>query len=402
MRQFFNKCIGILQSNPWDDNNDRPQSSWGRGGNRGRSGGGGGSDMPPDFEEFFRKGQESFKRAMPGGFDKNGFKIIGFIILVFWLASGFYSVAGGEKCVVLRFGQFNRTTEPGLRYALPWPIERVLKPNVQLVNQIDVGFPTVQRGQNAGFSPESQMLTQDKNILNMHYRIQWRIQDAPKFLFNIRDPQATIRAAGESVMREFVGQMRFDDIVRGGREKLSLQVKEKLQQTLDYYQAGVLIIDVLPQKIDPPTDVIDAFNDVQRAEQDAEKEINLAEAYKSDIVPRAKGEAERMRLEAEAYKERSLRDAEGEAQRFISVLNAFRTAGDVTKDRMYFETMQEVFRNSNKIIVDNRAGAVPYLPVQEMAEQARRNRENLKPNQNNPSPLNVPTSVGAPSTGERR
>jgi membrane protease subunit HflK len=372
----------VLPANPWGDD-DRPSDTssgggqWSRKPKGGGGWGGGGDDGPPEFDQFFRRSRDNFNRMMPGG--RNNFMIVAGVIAVLWLISGIYSVGSGERGVIMRFGEFNRLSDPGLHMHLPWPIETVLKPNVQQINQVDVGVVTHQRGQDASGTPAGQILTQDKNILNMHFRILWKIQDPQKYLFNLRDPQATIRAAGESVMRELVGQTTFDDIVRGGREKLAQDARDKLQQILDSYQSGILIDNVLPQKIDPPAEVIDAFNDVQRAEQDAEREINLAEAYKSDIVPRAKGEAERIRLDAEAYKGRAVKDAEGESKRFISVYDAYRTAGSVTLTRLYFETMQEVMKNSNKIIVDSKSGAMPYLPIQDLADQAKRARDALKP-----------------------
>lgn len=364
----------INEANPWDDD-DRPSSSssssWGRRPQDRKRGGPNNDDMPPEFEEFFRKGQENFKRVMPGGFNgKSGFGIFAGVVFVIWLLSGVYSVGSGEQGVVLRFGEFVRVTPPGLHMHLPWPVETVLKPNIGIINQMEIGLPS-QRGQVSG-ATDGQMLTQDKNILNMHFRVQWQIQNPQDYLFNLRDPQSTIRAAAESVMRELVGQMTFDQIVTNvGRDKLSDQSKDKLQRILDAYKAGVLIVDMVPQKIDPPAEVIDAFNDVQRAQQDAEKEINQAEAYRSDIVPRARGEAQKMMLDAQAYKERSQKEAEGEAQRFLSLYNSYRNAGEVTMNRMYYETMQDVLKNTNKIIVDQKGGMVSYLPLQDMMKSNR-------------------------------
>ncbi len=368
--QSFLQRLSILFNNPWGEPGD--QSPWsGRRGGGGRKGGGGsGGGDGPNFDDIFRL-PGNFKNPFPGGADAKKIWIMAaFAVLALWLLSGVYSIAGGEQGVVLRFGKFHRVTPPGLHMHLPWPFETVLKPNTGIVNQIDVGA-SLNYGTRASTiddTPSAQMLTQDKNILNMHYRILWRIDDPAKFLFNLRDPYGTIRAASESVMREQVGQRTFDGIIRGGREEMGQKAKEHLQQILDGYESGVLIVDVLPQKIDPPAEVIDAFNDVQRAEQDAEKEINQAEAYRSDIVPRARGDAQRIQLEAQAYKERSITEAEGEAQRFISVLNAYREASSVTEKRIYLETMQEIVRNSAKVVVDSKgAGNVlPFLPLQDI------------------------------------
>lgn len=378
MRFFANAKNWIHAVNPWGDapDDDRSQQNpWGRKGGKGGGGGGGRGPTPPDFDEFFRKGRDSFQRALPPDFGgRNFLRWAVLALLALWVLSGIYSVAGGEEGVVLRFGKFDRVTPSGLHMHLPYPIETVIKANTGIVNQVDIGGGPASRSQqqnvNFGSDPAAagQMLTQDKNILNMHFRILWRIEDPAKFLFNIREPQATIRAAGESVMRELVGQRSFDAIVRGGREELGQQAREQLQAILNSYAAGVLVVDVLPQKIDPPAEVIDAFNDVQRAEQDAEKEINQAEAYRSDIVPRARGEAERMKLDAEAYRDRSIKEAEGEAQRFIQVYDAYRTNSDLTKQRLYIETMQNIIKNSNKVFVDGKSGnnVLPFLPLQDL------------------------------------
>ncbi|TAH32419.1 MAG: FtsH protease activity modulator HflK [Alphaproteobacteria bacterium] len=364
----------IHQVNPWGDpppgdNNKGSSSGWGRKeSSRGNKPGGGnnGGGLPPDFEDMFRK-------AMPPVDGKKLWGMIALAVFALWILSGVYSVSGGEEGVVLRFGKFDRKVAPGLHMHLPFPIETVLKPNTGIVNQIDVGVGSSgqSRRELAGTSPAGQMLTQDRNILNMHFRIMWRIDDPVKFLFQIRDPQATIRAAGESIMRELVGQRTFDNIVRGGREELGLKAKEMLQSILDSYGAGVLIVDVLPQKIDPPAEVIDAFNDVQRAEQDAEREINQAEAYRSDIVPRARGEAEKIKLDAAAYKEQVVREAEGEAQGFVQVYNAYKASSDLTAKRLYIETMQEILKKSSKIYVDGKAvgNVVPFLPLQDLMKR---------------------------------
>ncbi len=369
----------INKINPWGDpppgDRDASGGNWGRknsGGRKGGGGGGNGGGLPPEFEDIFRRGKESFNRSLPPGLGgRNIWMVAGIVFFVLWCLSGIYKISGGEKGVVMRFGQFHRLTDPGLHMHLPYPIETVLKPNIGIVNQIDMG---VASSRDSG-SPAGQMLTQDKNILNMHFRIMWRINDPAQYLFNIRDPQGTIRAVGESVMRELVGQRTFDAIVRGGREDLGLKARDRLQEILNSYQAGVLVVDVLPQKIDPPTEVIDAFNDVQRAEQDAEREINQAEAYRSDIVPRARGEAEKVKLDAQAYRDQVQREAEGEAQRFIQVYNAYRQSSDLTSKRMYIETMQQIVKNSNKVYLDGKSAgnALPFLPLQDLMNKRNAN-----------------------------
>ncbi|MGE3478189.1 MAG: FtsH protease activity modulator HflK [Dongiaceae bacterium] len=316
-------------------------------------------------------GGDWFKNRFPGG--ANNPSVYGFAVLALvglWLLSGVYRVEPAEMGVVLRFGEYNRTTPPGLHMHLPWPVETVLTPNVSSINRIDIGFRTGEaqgRTIPADVAAESQMLTADQNILHMQFRVQWQVKDPVAFLFNIRSADAMIRTTAESVMRELVGQQNFDVAVLSGRAELASQARERLQQLLDSYKAGIMIVDIQPQKVDPPAEVIDAFNDVQRAEQDAQRERNMADGYRRDIVPRARGEAQKILQDAEAYKQRMIKEAQGEAERFNSVYAAYRQANTVTSQRLYIETMQEVLRNSNRVIVDTpKGGTLSVLPLQDV------------------------------------
>jgi membrane protease subunit HflK len=346
----------------------------GNGGGQGPWGGRGGPSMPepPDLEELLRRGQDRFRRALPGGF--GGGKVIGLAVMAgvaLWFASGFYRVQPGELGVELLFGRYVRVTTPGLNYWLPRPIGQVVTPNVERTNQINIGYRgSADVGGQGGardVPQESLMLTSDQNIIDIDFVVQWRIKNASDFLFNIRDPEPTIKIAAESAMREVVGQTTLEDALTVKRQEVESRTRDLLQSILDEYGAGVSVADVKLQKVDPPAQVIDSFNEVQRARQDKERKQNEAMAYANDILPRAKGEAQRMIQEATAYKEKLILEAEGEASRFLSVYNAYLQNKDVTRTRLYLERMQQVFKDSEKVIIDKGgAGVVPYLPLPEL------------------------------------
>ena len=356
---------------------------WGGGGNGGDGGGqgpwggrgsGGGPSLPgaPDLEELLRRGQDRFRRAMPGGF--GGGRVVALAVLAgvaLWLASGFYRVQPGEQGVEILFGKFVRLTTPGLNYWLPRPIGQVVTPNVERTNQINIGYRGAGdvggTGGTRDVPQESLMLTGDQNIIDIDFVVQWRIKNAGDFLFNVRDPEPTIKIAAESAMREIVGQATLEDALTVKRQEVENRTRDLLQAILDEYRMGAFIADVKLQKVDPPAQVIDAFNDVQRARQDKERKQNEALTYANDILPRAKGEAQRMIQDATAYKERMILEAEGEANRFLSVYNAYLQNKDVTRTRIYLERMQQILKDSEKIIIDKgNTGVVPYLPLPEL------------------------------------
>jgi membrane protease subunit HflK len=274
------------------------------------------------------------------------------------------------------FGRFVKLTSPGLNYWFPSPIGDVLKPNVERTNTITVGFRGLGEGSRSAGSrdvpQESLMLTGDQNIIDIDFVVQWRIKNAADYLFNIRDPQATVKIASESAMREIIGQTTLDDATTGKRQQVQQQSRALLQQILDDYGAGVSIAEIQLQKADPPSEVIDAFHDVQRARQDQERSINEAQAYKNDIVPKAKGPAHTMILGASAYKEKVTKEADGEAKRFLSVYETYKNAKDVTTRRLFLERMQQVLKDSEKVIIDKGqggTGVIPYLPLPELQKR---------------------------------
>lgn len=352
---------------------------WGRGPQGGGGGNGGGGPMPPDIEEILRRGQDRFKNMLPGGIGAGrGFIVLFMVAVLVWAGSGFYQVKPGEEGVELLFGKFIQRTGPGLHFWFPEPVGEVFRPNVERTNVINIGFRSGEQAnsRNAGardVPAESLMLTSDQNIIDADFVVQWRIKNAAEYLFNIRAPENTIKAVAESVMREVIGRTPLEATLTQDRQGVEQRSKELIQKTLDEYKAGVFISDVKLQKVDPPSEVIDAFNDVQRARQDKERQQNEAAAYRNDIVPKAKGEAERIVLESRGYREKMIRDAEGEAKRFQSVYEAYAQGKDVTVKRLYLERMEEVLKNSQKVIVDQPAGGsgvVPYLPLPELKKRS--------------------------------
>jgi membrane protease subunit HflK len=263
---------------------------------------------------------------------------------------------------------------------LPAPIEEVETPKVTRVNRIDIGFRTAGDLGRATASrdvpEESLMLTGDENIIDIDFAVFWVIKDAGQFLFNIQNPEATAKAAAESAMREVVGKTVIAQALAEGRQKIEDEVRSLTQEILDSYGAGILVQEVKLQKVDPPGPVIDAFRDVQRARADLERQRNEAEAYANDVLPRARGEAEKMIQEAEAYRQEVVARAEGDANRFLAVYKEFSRARDVTTRRIYLETMEQVLRGINKIIVDNKGGTgvVPYLPLPELQKRSSTER----------------------------
>ncbi len=348
---------------------------WQGGGGQGPWGRGPGGPQAPDLEDLLRKGQERIKRFLPGG--TGGFRglliIIGIVVAI-WLASGFYRVQPDEQGVELIFGRWMATTEPGLRYNPPSPIGQVYTPKVTKVNRVELGFRSsgsgIREGTSRQVQGESLMLTGDENIVDINFVVFWVIKDAGKFLFKLREPERTVKDAGEAAMREVIGKTEIASALAEGRSAVETQTRELLQQVLDGYEAGIQVTQVQLQKVDPPEAVIDAFRDVQAARADLERLRNEAEAYRNDIIPRARGEAEQLLQEAEGYKQEVVARAEGDAQRFISVYNSYKVAKDVTVRRIYLETMEKILKGMTKIIIDSEGtgtqGVLPYLPLPEL------------------------------------
>ena len=283
-----------------------------------------------------------------------------FIGLLIWLAVGFYRVEPNEQGVELLFGKWNQTTtEPGLHYFFPTPIGKVLTPKVEDVRKINVGYRSATelgftQGSNAdrNILEESLMLTGDQNISDVRFTVLYKIKDAGNFLFKLRNPETTVKDMSESVMREVVGQRDLQFLLTEGRQEVEQVVRNGLQEILDSYESGILIQSVQLQSVEPPSQVIDAFDEVQRARQDKERLVNEANSYLNRIVPNARGEAAKLVENAKAYKEQVVKQAEGVAQNFIDVYNSYKDAKEVTRRRIYLETLREVLEGENKIIVE--------------------------------------------------
>jgi membrane protease subunit HflK len=356
-------------------------SPWGRRpGGFGGGGGGGGGPQPPDIDEVIRRGQARLKALLPGGFGgKKVLILAGLGILAIWLGyGGAYRVQPNQVGVELVLGRFTGTTDPGLHWNYPAPIGTVYRPDVTAENRIEIGLRTsgeaTRRGASVRDVPEeSQMITGDENIVDIDFVVFWKIADAPNYLFNIRNPDETIKMAAESVMRDIVGQTPIQEALTSGREDIERRTLASLQKLMTEYGAGIEVRQVQMLEVLPPKNVIDAFDEVSRARQDKDRLKNEAEAYRNDIVPRARGESQQTLQGAEAYRQEVVNRAQGDANRFNQVYDAYKRSKDVTTMRIYLETLEEVFQNVNKVIIDGDAGGasgvVPYLPLPELQKR---------------------------------
>ncbi len=372
---------GRKRRNPWADNGGNDQNSgrknpWGGSGNGPGRGSGGGSNEPPDLDELIRKAQDNLKNSMPFNMGSGVVSLLLVaVILIIWLASGFYIINPGEHGVVQRFGAWHYTkADEGLGYHLPFPIEKVTKVNVTELQRTSIGFSNGNSRRDRsnlkiGNLEESLMLTSDRNIVSLHMELQWNIKSAEDYLFNIKKPELTIKKVAESAIREVVGQTDMFTIITTGRAALANKAKEIIQRNLDEYKSGVNIMQVLIQKAEVHPKVQPAFQDVQSARQDAEDTQNQARAYREGILPKARGQAIKLIQEAQAYKQAQIAKAQGDADRFNSVYSAYLSGKDVTKERIYIETMEAVLSNAQKIILDSEGGSqgvVPYLPLKDL------------------------------------
>jgi membrane protease subunit HflK len=361
---------------PWSNQGGGP---WGGGG----GGGGGGSKgpwgqgpqssgpTPPDLEELLRRSQDKLKNVLPGGsLGGRGVILMVLAAIVVWGFSGFFRVEPDELGVVMRFGKYTRDAKPGLNYHLPYPIESVLTPKVTRVNRIDIGMRLIEDPRRTGL-----MLTGDENIVDVQVSVFWLVKTggAGDYLFNIQNPEGTVKAVAESAMREVVGRSEIQPILTGARQTIETAVHDLMQKTLDGYQAGVQVTQVQMQKVDPPAQVIDAFRDVQAARADLERAQNEAQTYANRVVPEARGRAAQIQQSAEAYREQTVAEAKGQAARFSQVYEQYRLAPDVTRQRIYLETMERVFGGTDKILLDSNpqggtggGNVVPILPLNEM------------------------------------
>ena len=365
---------------PWSNQGGGP---WGSGGGgKGPWGSGqqppGGGSSPPDLEELLRRSQDKLRTVLPGGsLGGRGVLLLILAALLIWGMSGFYRVDTNEYGVVLRFGAFDRYAGPGLNYHLPYPIETALTPQVTVVRQIHIGMRQVddRRGTTRPMPQESLMLTGDENIVDVDFTVFWQVKQdkISDFLFNIQQVENSVMAVAESAMREVVGRTSIQPILTGARAGIELEVQELTQKILDYYGAGVVITQVQMQKADPPSSVIESQRDVQVARADAEKAQNEAQRYANSIVPEARGKAAKIQQDSEAYREQTVAEAKGQAARFLKVYEEYKKAPEVTRQRLYYETMEKLFSGTDKIIIDQGAAtsAVPYLPLPELTRPAR-------------------------------
>ena len=347
-----------------------------QGGGQGPWGRGPTGPQQPDIEEIIRRGQENLRRLWPQGFGGGrGIVLALLAVVASWLASGFYRVQPAEQGVVLMFGKWVQTTQPGLNWFFPAPIGRVFTPNVEEINRVEVGYRSA--GENAratqarDIPAESLILTGDQNISDIDFTVFWKIKDAGEFLFNLRNPEVTVKVVAESVMREVVGQTTLQLALTEGRTQIEQRTRELTQRVLDAYGAGISVNQVRLLKVDPPAPVIDSFNEVQRARQDKERKQNEAQAYRNRIIPAARGEAVQIVQQAEAYRERLITEAQGEAERFTKVYESYAAAPEVTSQRLYLETLESVLQGKSKVIIDGQAnnGVVPYLALPEIAQR---------------------------------
>lgn len=347
--------------NPWGQQPPQPNKNAPNRGNE-----------APDLDDMLKRLGDNLGGFMPGQGGAGKFIALGVLALVaLWLASGLYIVNPGEQAVIQRFGKWDRTrTEEGLGYHLPAPLEILSKVKVNEIRNMTIGFSGEGRGtaNRRDIAEESLMLTSDRNIVDLDLVIQWNIKSAEDFLFNVQNPEDTVKKVAESAIREAVGKTQMFSIITTGRDAIAQSARDIIQKNLDDYQAGITITQVLIQSAEVHPDVQAAFQDVQSAKQDAEDVQNQAQAYREDIIPRARGAAIQLMQEAQGYKQSTVAKADGDAGRFNSVYQAYLSGEDVTKQRIYIETMEEVLGNAQKIILDDNGGqgVVPYLPLDQL------------------------------------
>ncbi|NCO04070.1 MAG: FtsH protease activity modulator HflK [Alphaproteobacteria bacterium] len=375
------------KNNPWANNKGKPSDSKKTQGNKdwhkGQShlgGHGGRGGQEPDLDALIRQAQNNLNNLLPGGVGNGIIGLAaGVILLIAFVSLCTFIVQPGEQAVVQRFGAYERTkTTEGLGFKFPNPIERVTKVNVNEIRRMNIGF--IQGLGRTGATnirdipEESLMLTSDRNIVDLDLVVQWSIDSAEDFLFNIDDQENTIKKVAESAIREAVGQTRMFPIITTERDQVAQRTKEIIQKNLDEYSSGVGIRQVLIQRAEVHPDVQPAFQDVQSAKQDAEDVQNQAQAYREDILPKARGQAIQLVQEAKGYKDAQIAKSTGDAERFNSIYQAYLEGKDVTKERIYIETMEDVLKNANKIILDqgeNGSGVVPYLPLNQLQNRQK-------------------------------
>ena len=339
-----------------------------------------GNDGPPDLDELWKRFRQKLPGMGPGKGGRGGdggngrqfqggaFILVG-LILVVWLASGFYIVDASQRGVVLRFGKYVDTTQPGPQWHLPYPIETVEVVNLSQVRTVEVGYRTNVKNK---VLKESLMLTDDENIIDLQFAVQYILRDPTEYLFNNRNPDDTVMQAAETAIREIVGKSKMDYVLYSGREQVAASAQQLMQSILDRYQTGISVSKVTMQQAQPPEQVQAAFDDAVKAGQDRERQINEGQAYANDVVPKASGTASRLLQEAEGYKQSVIANAEGEASRFKQIQVEYQRAPAVTRERMYLETLQQVYGNASKVYVDQKSGSnLLFLPLDKLMQSTQ-------------------------------
>jgi modulator of FtsH protease HflK len=374
---------------PWS-NQSGGGGPWGqRGGGSGGNGGGPwgsgpkGGGTPPDLEDILRRSQDRLKDFIPGGGSMGGkgaaFLALGLVVI--WLLTGFYTVRPNEVGINMVFGAYTGQSGEGLSYNWPYPIGRVEKPNVTAVNTVPVGYSPTAQGRGRDILEESLMLTGDENIVDIDFDVQWRINPAraQDYVFNLQNPQGTIKAVAESAMREVIGRRNIQAVLTTEQASVAGEVRDIMQQTLDAYGAGVTINVVQLQAVQPPAQVREAFFDVNAAQQDAVRVQNEAETFANRVVPEARGQAARAVAQAQAYREQAIAEATGQAARFSQVYEEYRKAPEVIRERIFIETMERVLGGMDKIIIDQPGqggqGVIPFLPLSDLQRRTPPNTQ---------------------------
>ncbi len=375
---------------PWGNRGGNSGGPWG-GGSGGGGGGGpwggggsGGGNQPPDLEDLLRRSQDRLKTLMPGGgsVGTKGAVLAVLVVLVLWLMTGWYTVLPSQVGINTVFGRYTGQSGEGLRWNFPYPVGAVVKPNVGESRSIQVGYRSGVGAQRSRDVPEeSLMLTGDDNIVDIDFDVQWRVNPAKAedFVFNLQNPEGTIKSVAESAMREVVGRRQIQAILTTEQSSVAQEVQQIIQKALDSYGAGVLINVVQLQGVSPPAEVRQAFVDVNAAQQDAARARNEAETYASRVVPEARGRSSQIQQQAEAFKSQATAEATGQAARFREVYESYKLSPAVSRERMFLDTMEKVLGGVNKVIIDQgatagtgaAAGVVPVLPLQEFANTAR-------------------------------
>jgi membrane protease subunit HflK len=363
MRSLRRRFAGLWMSNGRNDGPPDLDELW-RDFNRKLSGlfGGRGSGKPPEPREDGPSFQPDMKSAGVGA------GLIAFVVLVIWAGSGFFIVQEGQQAIITTFGRYSSTVDAGFQWRLPYPFQAHDTVAVTQLRSIEVGRNSI--GQVTGLR-DSSMLTQDENIIDIRFTVQFRLKDAKDYLFENRDPDKAVEQASESAVREIVGRSRVDSVLYEQRDAIAADLVKSIQAQLDRLKAGVLIVNVNVQNVQVPEQVQAAFNDAVKAGADRDRFKNEGQAYSSDVIPKARGTAARLREEAEGYRQRVVAQAEGDAQRFRSVLTEYQKAPAVTRDRMYIDAMQQVYSNVNKVLIDSRSGSnLMYLPLDKLLQQS--------------------------------